>query len=222
MRKKGLLLLLLCSFLGIAQPEDLFQTWYLYSYEFHFDEPSYYTGEDVPLMIINEDLSFYATDNCWEITGDFGLVYDNQDEQFGLEVLNYDKACVFDGSSGYVLELMLGFDETINCWAYSDMVFMETYFGEGPTFKNEITLDRPENSLSSKVIYPNPSSNYIQILDLNNEIEAITLLDVQGKFIKKIKRSHFKTINVSALKKGIYFLKLQSGKDDTIKKFIKN
>ena len=221
MKQKVLLLLLSCSFFGNAQPEDLFQTWYLYSYQNHFDEPNYYTGEDVPSMIINEDLSFYATDNCWELTGVFGLVYDNQDGQFGLEVLNYDKACVLDGSSGYTLELMLEFDQTINCWAYSDSVFMETYFGEGPVFKNEITLESIENRLSSKVIYPNPSSNYIQILDLNNEIKTITLLDVQGKFINKIKRPDFNTINVSGLKNGIYFLKLQSSGGYAIKKFIK-
>ena len=82
--KKRLLLLTLCTLLGgtvtlHAQDPDprLFQTWYLYATEIDLGDTDNYFGEDVPVMTISPDLSFVASENCWEYEGDFS--YESED-----------------------------------------------------------------------------------------------------------------------------------------------
>lgn len=82
-----------------------------------------------------------------------------------------------------------------------------------------------ENRLLDSVIsiYPNPSKKIINIdLKLNSvEITEISIIDSQGRQLSKNK-TNFKTINISNLSEGVYFLKLKSKNNNLIiKKFIK-
>ena len=67
------------------------------------------------------------------------------------------------------------------------------------------------------MIYPNPTSSYIYI-NYNGELEVI-IFDLLGK---EINRGLFKDkIDVSYLKKGIYFLKILDGLNTSSHKIIK-
>jgi len=84
---------------------------------------------------------------------------------------------------------------------------------ENPTASvNEIT----NNSIS---IYPNPAKNQLTI-NVADKIENITIIDITGKTIKNMTPTS-KTINVSELTKGIYFLKVKTTNSVVTSKFIK-
>lgn len=76
-------------------------------------------------------------------------------------------------------------------------------------------------SLKKKLkIFPNPTSNIINI-EYNNsiEIQCIQLVDMFGKEIKSFKRDE-KTLNVSAINKGVYFLNVQTKNEKLSEKII--
>jgi hypothetical protein len=80
--------------------------------------------------------------------------------------------------------------------------------------------------VQSVTIFPNPSSSTINMIpvngyDLNNN--TVHILDATGKILinQKVFSSN-KSINISSLKSGVYFLKIGSGTDQKMIKLIKN
>ncbi|MBI4648298.1 MAG: T9SS type A sorting domain-containing protein [Bacteroidia bacterium] len=76
-------------------------------------------------------------------------------------------------------------------------------------------------------IYPNPSSNYVNLEfeNSNKEYEdvIVEIVNPMGQilYVGNLKKStHTQIIDVSSYNKGIYFCKLQSGKDFEIKKLL--
>ena len=80
---------------------------------------------------------------------------------------------------------------------------------------NEIDEITFSNSIS---IYPNPSNNFIYISKAENNFE-VEIINTLGKSESIFKNTS--TINVSNLSGGIYFLKINSDKNNFIWKFIK-
>ena len=70
-------------------------------------------------------------------------------------------------------------------------------------------------------IYPNPTSNIININSKNNlKIEAIQITDMNGRIIKETKGAT-NTINTSEFKTGVYFLKITTNLGTGTTKIIK-
>jgi polyhydroxybutyrate depolymerase len=76
-----------------------------------------------------------------------------------------------------------------------------------------------EKSLSNVAIYPNPVSNQLTI-ENNEVVESVTILDLTGKVLMN-KTTNTKTIEVSNLSIGIYFLKIKTKNSELVKKFVK-
>jgi subtilisin-like proprotein convertase family protein len=75
-------------------------------------------------------------------------------------------------------------------------------------------------------VYPNPSNGQV-VLDINGDSEgfALTVVDINGKLvysenISKVNSSLRKTIDLSLLSKGMYFLKLEDGTESIARKLI--
>lgn len=68
-------------------------------------------------------------------------------------------------------------------------------------------------------IYPNPTSGSLNIKSASIEIDEIIILDVTGKIVKSM--AFEKTIDVSNLSRGVFFIKLIAGDRTITKKFIK-
>jgi hypothetical protein len=76
-----------------------------------------------------------------------------------------------------------------------------------------------ENLNNEISVYPNPAKNQLTI-NVAQQIEIITIVDITGKAIKSITPTS-KTIDVSELTKGIYFLKVKTTTSIVTSKFIK-
>ncbi|MEO6305644.1 MAG: T9SS type A sorting domain-containing protein [Bacteroidia bacterium] len=86
-------------------------------------------------------------------------------------------------------------------------------------FTSSIITDLSANNRSEEVlIFPNPANNILTIRS-NEPILKLELIDISGKLIlEKNSNSEMETINVKELIPGIYFLKVQNGKNISIKK----
>ncbi|PKP01076.1 MAG: hypothetical protein CVU11_16300 [Bacteroidetes bacterium HGW-Bacteroidetes-6] len=102
-----------------------------------------------------------------------------------------------------------------------------TYFNDGmhswgsPTSCGSI-LGEKENDVSSLIVFPNPSGDFIHIVLPNNESCNICIFDLSGKTLKQENCSGNTEaiINVSDLKSGLYYI-LTDGYRPLFAKFIK-
>jgi hypothetical protein len=77
------------------------------------------------------------------------------------------------------------------------------------------------NTLSNSfTIYPNPSTNNLTIETLQRS--DIEILNIEGQLIKSLAANNNKTIvDISALAKGMYFVKVKTDKGVVVRKFVK-
>lgn len=78
------------------------------------------------------------------------------------------------------------------------------------------TLSTDDFSLVNVSVFPNPTTDKITI-ETKQDFNSVNIFDVTGKSVRTFKSK--KTLNVSDLTKGIYFLKTDTG---LLGKFIKN
>ncbi|MCK4663839.1 MAG: T9SS type A sorting domain-containing protein [Bacteroidales bacterium] len=71
-------------------------------------------------------------------------------------------------------------------------------------------------------IYPNPSSGIFNIVINNQENTIIEIINISGQIIKKVQGTHIFNLNLSYLKKGIYFVKILNNNKFEVKKIIIN
>lgn len=89
------------------------------------------------------------------------------------------------------------------------------------TISNQSTAGiSDDEKLISVSIYPNPV-NFQLVIDTEEEIKSVSIVDAMGKTIKTVLAQN-KTLDVSDLKKGIYFLQVQTSNGIASKRFIKD
>ncbi|WP_452226444.1 DUF7619 domain-containing protein [Lacinutrix cladophorae] len=102
------------------------------------------------------------------------------------------------------------------------------YFDYNPaivtnTVSTEIVdaLSIAEFQAVSFIMYPNPANNHLTISG-NSVIDTITIYDVNGRALKAINYdANVVEINITDLSSGIYFIKIQAGEQNEVKKIIK-
>ena len=79
-----------------------------------------------------------------------------------------------------------------------------------------------ENTTSIS-IYPNPANDRLYI-EAEGEIENVVIYDIYGRHQVTKTPSHqeMTSVNVSGLKAGIYFVKINTENGEIVKRFIKN
>jgi hypothetical protein len=73
-------------------------------------------------------------------------------------------------------------------------------------------------------IYPNPTSDYVQLSWEQVNIDSIEIFDINGKLIiqESVENSVFeKTIDLTPLASSTYFIKIKSGSNTLVEKIIK-
>ena len=72
----------------------------------------------------------------------------------------------------------------------------------------------------SVVVYPNPATSQLT-LNSNKTIESVALLDITGKLVARPEIND-KTIDISYLNQGLYFLQVNTASGSVVEKFVKN
>lgn len=85
-----------------------------------------------------------------------------------------------------------------------------------------IAVNDHKNDNSEILIYPNPCSDFINIIS-KEKIKTISILDINGKIIyqKQVVKEPYK-IAINTLPKAMYFAKIETEKGIEIKKFLKD
>ena len=89
---------------------------------------------------------------------------------------------------------------------------------------SNLSTNISESTMPYISLYPNPFNSSITLkTTLNNKIYNVTLFDISGRIIivKKDINSTSKKINLSNLTNGSYFLKINTGSGEIVKKIIK-
>ncbi len=96
-------------------------------------------------------------------------------------------------------------------------------------FEDVVSVNNIVNSTSQFEIYPNPANKSLNI-DFYHDggsSAIITIINIEGKEIEKLKPISYDNhlnynLNVEKLESGIYFLKVESGTNVNLKRFVKN
>jgi len=87
---------------------------------------------------------------------------------------------------------------------------------------NTTTLSTPNFELSKLSVFPNPTNNTLNFnIGDSTSISDISIIDVTGKVFKAKFDLNTKTIDVSDLQSGVYFVRFASEGQSLTKKFIK-
>jgi len=105
----------------------------------------------------------------------------------------------------------------------------QSTYGEVEDYTVNITTSGAsllENNLSAITIYPNPSSDILNI-DLssaNEEVKSISIVDITGKLIQTIDvlENANISLNVSSFASGLYHVKISSASNSIVRQIIKD
>ncbi|WP_026451208.1 T9SS type A sorting domain-containing protein [Aequorivita capsosiphonis] len=204
----------------------LFQTWYLYMTEADLGDPVFYPGPNPPQFTINPDFTYTGIEDCAIISGDL-ILGNGGDYEFKLQSQNYqqDESNCPPGPVEYTLYDLMYQNPTMGCTLYTgsdgiDYLQYETYAGFISYFSNQL-LSVNENNLSDLVIFPNPTQNKLIIQSATNNFHSVIITDIHGRIVISIKDVVSNEIDVSDLKLGMYFIRIESSEGNNTKKFIK-
>jgi hypothetical protein len=104
----------------------------------------------------------------------------------------------------------------------------QSTYGEVEDYTVNITtsgVGLSENDLSAITIYPNPSSDFLNI-DLssaNKEVQSIFLVDITGKLIQTIDvyENALLKLNLSSFASGLYYIKISSAFNTIVRQVVK-
>lgn len=87
--------------------------------------------------------------------------------------------------------------------------------------EKDYTSIQPNKNINHNInCYPNPTISKLTIDTNSSKIDNIIIYNASGNKLKEIKTKH-KTIDVSDLPKGIYFITIKTGQEEQSAKFIK-
>lgn len=132
-------------------------------------------------------------------------VLDPVNEKFYVTITDY-----FSMGQGFVYDL--SGEELGNFDAMVSAEAMAIQYDVG-SFINEF------NNMDVQV-YPNPFVNQIQI-DMDQQIEEISIFNLNGQLVKNILATNSKIYNLSELKTGSYLLKIRTKDGFTVQKLVK-
>jgi hypothetical protein len=83
-----------------------------------------------------------------------------------------------------------------------------------------------ENTLNAVSIYPNPTENLLNVdlSQVSEEVETVTLIDITGKTIQTISVNAADKVNfdLSSIASGLYYVRIASATNAVMKQVVKN
>ncbi|MDD2636719.1 MAG: T9SS type A sorting domain-containing protein [Bacteroidales bacterium] len=145
-----------------------------------------------------------------------------------FKTLENDILYIYEGNSdaGTLIGEYSANDIPTELMVYNDEVYLKFVTdskGQADGWKlmyETSVLDVENEMLSEITIFPNPTNDVLNIRGCE-QITNIAILDISGKIINNIQVSNSKSIDVSNLKAGVYFIKIESAKTSRVLKFVK-
>jgi hypothetical protein len=228
---KNAILIVLFAICGsaFAQNPEMIGTWYLKAFTFDLGFPDLIDIDDAPqnpTLIIHPDYSFEGIGACNTFTGQ--LEYDAvEDVYFHTAFDPTTNDCGDPGYNDFESIYFAHFDDSLGPYFRyvpigSGLLYLEIVFpGFGMEFQDTVFLDVDENPLKSINVYPTLASEYLHISKPTSiEIEKVIVFSCLGQSILT-RMGNVDRIDVSALSKGVYFLRIISRDGSISRKFIK-
>ena len=117
------------------------------------------------------------------------------------------------------------YDPTYKAWMDSVTTFSAARFQKWIGNTTGIQTVKFDESIATFSVYPNPASSVINIKANQAAVtaESVKFVDLAGKVAKVTNlNAASKSIDISDLKEGIYYLKIKSGGKEYIQRFIKD
>lgn len=133
-----------------------------------------------------------------------------------IVVLNSSGTVISNITTGVLMPYSMTFDSN------GDVLFTDV--GDKKIKKLSVaSLSSKEFSTNDLIVYPNPTTDFIQIENQNNlQISSIKIFDLNGRELLNNNEKTNHKIDVSFLSKGIYMLAIKTEKGIKNIKFIKN
>ncbi|HZW78545.1 MAG TPA: T9SS type A sorting domain-containing protein [Flavobacteriaceae bacterium] len=113
------------------------------------------------------------------------------------------------------------FGDGMTDWTEISTLIDEDFPSFSWTMMGEEMLSTENNVLAGVSIYPNPSTDVLNIsAPANVDVESVTLYDVLGKSVNADFNNG--TVNISALANGIYVLQVKTSEGILTQKVVKN
>jgi hypothetical protein len=184
--------------------------------------------------------------NAINFTDDNGEVAVEANESFEAVVLTYDETSGFSvldviGEESGITQagddqFSLIDEATTGSYSFTPEENGEYYFAIRSTseaggtllFVYSIALDGlagVDSQLASNFkVYPNPTSNVVNVNSANALVNAVNFTDLNGRIVKsaKFNGAADAQVNISDLASGVYMMNISSDKGTTVKKIVKN
>lgn len=182
--------------------------------------PGAYTGDEIAAWIdYNNDFTFSSTERVAYV-----LVATGWSNQFTFTVPT-------TATTGAVkMRVRISYSVVAEGGAPIDPCAVATY-GETEDYTINITesgsgVGIEENILNSASIYPNPTSDLLNVdlSQINEEVQSVSILDVTGKVIQTTVVNAAKIVNfdLTAIASGLYYVRISSGTNFVTKQIVKN
>lgn len=189
-----------------------------------------YISEDITLTLITDD---FASETYWKFFDENGVLIQEATQGSLLNNTTYMEVFTVNPDSCYEFVILDSVGDGICCDYGIGNYKLETDSGEviikgGAFGSTEVTNFKISPLLSSGsfneaelTIYPNPTSSFVTIESQSNEQLRIKLFDIRGKEIYTTTIFGRSNIELSSYPTGIYFLKIDNGRETSTKKIVK-
>ena len=232
-------ILLLICFLCLANtsyaqdPELLDNDWYIDYVE--LDNVTYNNpivnaiGIINPNMVFDENMAYGVMDP--ESDSFFtDVIYDPIDPAFSFE----NMAITLPGCNAWCEFAAKYFDFLVDDFIQSNFTYEITTNGDGSltlimtrddgnfaVFQDSKILGINDKALSKVSIFPNPTTDLLFIDSQQTIVDAITIYNLNGKIVIQAQLID-RTLDVSTIPVGMYFMEITTENGRTVQKFIKN
>ncbi len=176
----------------------------------------------------------YSTDlgQSWQVLGEMGPNWYNSDrtpDTAGNDCYN----CVGAQWTGTDSSLTTYFYPLNSLAAETNVIFRFVFQSDQSVVEDGVVIDdfvisgtlaNEEFDVNDLIIFPNPSSGLFTLASRNNTIDEIQVFDILGKQMNVVvnnQASDNLQFDLSHASSGIYFVKIKSGNQSTIKKITK-
>jgi hypothetical protein len=150
-------------------------------------------------------------------------VYEFKDGDSGLSVLPYVINIIGNSKSvSYTDDRLFICGDFLSCSTSGGIVnrnnifTIDNYLG---LFNNINQYNNDSKNENNLLIYPNPTSNYINIYS-EKKIKKYTISDITGNKINNLE-IYNNQIDVSTLSTGMYFIEIETDEGVAVKRFVK-